>query len=365
MVALLAAGLLGLSLALAGPVESVAQAAGFEDTIERDFGLRSIGQLQITNMRGDITVRGWALDRIRVKAVRRVASEDPEEVKKLVSGVDIRYRASDGHIELSAEYGRGLSIQERLKEREHPKTSLDMVVFAPSHLKLRVWSIDGKVSLRLWSAPAELRSSTGSISVENVKADQVSILCPSCPIQVKSLRASLRCMGGSGNVELAEVKGSNIYVETSTGAQKARNIQGEQLYVAKTGSIHGLNLRGHVEFHTQQGPVEIQEGVGFLSGKTESGDIVARMRDWAFRDKAIIESAKGNITLTLPAAFSGEIDAWSVQGKAETEFLIEKSHDSQVIGPQPESRLTGRIGEGGEILRLFTEKGAIRLLKGN
>src|SRR4051812_26136582 len=43
----------------------------FQDEIERDFTLRSTGQLQVTNMRGNIVLQGWSLDKIRVKARRR------------------------------------------------------------------------------------------------------------------------------------------------------------------------------------------------------------------------------------------------------------------------------------------------------
>src|SRR6185312_16056146 len=145
--------------------------------------------------------------------------------------VDFRFSAGDGNIELSAEYGRGMTIQERLQEREHPQTAMEMTVFAPAKLKLVVWAVNGKVSLKGWSAPLEVRTSSGPIRIETIKSDSVSLLCPSCAIEARSVRSSLRCMGGSGPIELSDVSGQTVYVESVSGALKLSHVEGEQLYV--------------------------------------------------------------------------------------------------------------------------------------
>src|SRR5688500_4174946 len=111
-----------------------AQGAEFFDEVEKDFSLRSMADLQVTNLRGGIIINGWPLDTIRVKARRKAIAETEEEAKKLFSNVDFRFRALDDDIELSAEYGRGLDIEQRLRERESPHTSMEMVVYAPAKL---------------------------------------------------------------------------------------------------------------------------------------------------------------------------------------------------------------------------------------
>ncbi|MGZ3698680.1 MAG: DUF4097 family beta strand repeat-containing protein [Bdellovibrionota bacterium] len=355
---LLAAGAISLLFSF------TARAAEFSDEIERDYALRTIGQLQVTNMRGEIVVRGWAQDKIRVKAVRRATAADREQAQKLLTGVDFRFTSGDGNIELSAEYGRGLSIQERLHEREHPQTSMQMTVFAPARLKLLVWAVDGKVSVRGWNAPLEVRTTSGAIHVDGVKAESVSLLCSACSMEARNIHGALRCMGGAGPIEIAGVSETHSYVETMSGKIKASHIDGEQLYVSKTGPIEAQRLRGHIEFHSQQGPVEILDSSGFLSGRSESGNIVARMRAWSFSDKALIESVSGNIQLTLPASFSSDVDIWSMAGKAELEFPLDRISD-QTVGPEPAGRLIGRIGEGGEPLKILSEKGEIHVFRGN
>lgn len=344
---------------------TVAAAAEFHDEVERDFALRSIGTLHVTNLRGGIVIQGWAQDKIRVKARRRAVAPTAEEARRLLSVVDFRFRAVEGDIELSAEYGRGLGIQERLRERETPHTGMEMIVFAPSSLSLRVWSNEGAVAIKGWNAPVEVRTSSGEIRLEGARGGAVSLLCPSCAIAARGVRGSLRCVGGNGSVEVHDVSGKSVYVESTSGDIRASRVMaGEQLYVSKAGMIVGRELRGHVEFQTQRGDVDLQDGEGFLSGRTDTGHIRARMKSWRFTDKALIESVKGDIHLTLPRRFAAEVDLWSVNGKTRLGYPLEAITDSRVVGPEPANRLRGRIGDGGEQLKVHSQLGNVEVVPG-
>lgn len=332
--------------------------------IDRDFNLRSIGQLRVTNMRGDVSIQGWALDKIRVKA-RKKSSATGAETQKLFDAMDINFQQAGSDVELSAEYGKGLSITERLKEREHPKTAMEIIVFAPVTMKLKVWAVNGKVTIKSWSAPVEVRTVTGGIQVEGVKGDNVSLLCSSCSMKLKSIHASIRCMNGTGEVDIDTVKGPNIYVESSSGTLRAKQIDGQQFYVSKTGSLIGKDLSGQIEFHVKQGSVEIIRGAGFLSGKTESGDILAKMTEWRFFDKALIESIQGSIKLFLPISFAADVDFWSQKGKTTIGFPIEKSDNFPVKMQDSSNHTIGRIGGGGEQLKIYSESGDISVFRGS
>ena len=341
-----------------------AHAADIQDEVERDFALRSIGDLEISNTRGGIVIHGWSMDKIRVKARRTMKTENAEEAKKLAAAVDFRYRELDGNIELSAEYGKGLDIQDRLKERANPKASMEMVVYAPANLKLRVWAVNGAVHVKEWRAPLEARTDSGPIQIEDVRAETVSLLCPSCEMSVKNVHSSVRCMGGSGPINLNAVNGKSIYVESNSGQQQLKRVSGEQLYVSKDGGISGSLLQGRVEFHTLSGEVSLTDGAGFLSGSTDSGNIDVKMLQWKFADKALIESVKGSIFLTLPSSFAGEVDLWSLYGHTHTGFTVAAISDNPVFGPEPANHLQGRVGQGGDQLRVNSQFGDINISKG-
>src|ERR1700758_1629478 len=71
----------------------------FTDEVTRDFNLRSSGQIQLTNLRGNITVQGWSQDIVRVRARRRVFADSEEAAKTAFAAMDFRFQDSNGNIE--------------------------------------------------------------------------------------------------------------------------------------------------------------------------------------------------------------------------------------------------------------------------
>lgn len=340
-----------------------AQAKEFVEEVEKDFPLRSIGQLKITNTRGDLTVQGWAMDKVRLKLIKRVTATDPVLAKKKLDTLDYQYLAEDRNIQISSQYRSDMSIKERLEEKEQASVRTDLIVFAPFHLKLEIWAVDGKIVLKSWNAKTEIRLNSGSVQVDGLKADLLSTSCTQCSVQLRNIRGSVRCTGGTGLVDLNNVFGKSIYLETTSGGIKVSHIEGDQLYSSRTGSLDGQYLSGRVEFHAQKSQVKLRELSGFVSGTLEAGDILADVRDWDFMDKALIESSRGNIQLTLPRHFSGNVDLWSLQGKVMSEFAVEKLPDLTTFGPEPSNHWVGRIRDGGELLKVFTEQGEISISK--
>lgn len=337
--------------------------AEFFEESEKDYKLRSIGNLNITNVKGEVQVQGWALDKIRIRMKKRVTADSPDQAKELFKAIDYRFDVSKDNIDISSQYGKMLSIEERLRERDQPRTQMDLVIFAPSSLELKIWAVDGKVSLKSWSSKTEIRNNRGEIRVEGLKGSHLDVFCLSCPIYLKNIRASVRCAGGSGSAELNTVEGKTIYAESSSGPIKLWHVEGGQLYSSRSGAIEGQFLDGKVEFHAGNSAIDLKEIAGFVSGLVDSGNVNASVRTWESTDKALIESLHGNISLALPRRFSGDVDIWSVHGSTRLDFPLERDQDAHQVGPEPENRLLGRIREGGELLKVFSETGQVHVFK--
>lgn len=328
--------------------------------IEKDFPIRSIGQLQVRNSRGDIQVQGWALDKIRVKLKRQLITENIKSSVPL-DAIGLRYIANDSTIEISPQFMNESSIQNRLIYQDHPQVKADLTIFAPSNLKLQLWTSSGKILLKAWNAESEIRSNQGFIRVEGVKADSLSVACLSCAIQLRNLKSSVRCLGGSGSLELSQIHGKSIYAETDSGSVKLSHVNGDQMYLSKSGKVEGQFLRGRVEFSSQQGNVELRDISGFVSGSTELGNITAEVKEWNPLDKAFLESQTGNIVLELPKHYSGDADIWSLHGVADVKLPLDDSQDSAMFGPEPPNHLVGKVREGGELFQIFTDTGDIKV----
>lgn len=163
----------------ASPGISATAIRGSHETFEKDYPLRSTGEISVINARGDIVVEGWAQDRVRVRGEKTARIEDPSEAHRLMGFTDFGFSQIGKTIELSAEYGKGLDIEQRLKERSLSRVSMDLTIYAPSSLPLKVWAVNGKVTVRNWSAPIEVRTTEGAVEIENVKrSGEISVFAP-------------------------------------------------------------------------------------------------------------------------------------------------------------------------------------------
>ena len=353
----------GFVLLLLVLAETALYAQEFMEDSEKDFPLRSKVQLQVSNTQGDLFVQGWSLDnKIRVKARKRVVADKEAQAKPLFSGVEYSYRSSDENIEITSQYGASLSIEDRLQEKEHPRIHMDLTLFVPSKLKLQIWAVEGKVTLRNWNAPVEIRSNRGAIHIDSINTSLISLLCPSCSVQARNIFGSLRCIGGSGLIDLSRVSAKDVYVETDSGGIKLAHVEGNQLYVSKTGNVDGQFLSGKVQFSAHQTSIDFKEVSGLLSGRVEKGNVTATFKDQTFSENALIEAIHGNVSLTLPRRFSSEVDLWSVQGTTQLDFSLQRSEDAR-LSKRSANRLVVRVGDGGELLKVFSETGNIHLTR--
>jgi DUF4097 and DUF4098 domain-containing protein YvlB len=336
----------------------------YTEESDRDHKLRSFGELDITNARGDVSIQGWSLDKVRIKVRKTVRAESAEQAKAVFQALDYRFTVEKNKIEVSTQYGKDLSIEERLREKEGSQNRMDFLIFAPAHLNVKVWTVNGKTFLKSWSSTAEIRSNSGPIRVENSKSPSLSLRCTTCQVDVKELRGSIRAVVGDGQISLSNIASKSLYVESNSGLIKLWHVDGEQIYSSQTGAIEGQFLEGNVEFHNHAGAVTLKDVSGFVSGTTESGNVTITVRKWEFLDKSWIETVQGDVNLTLPRPFSANVDLWSLHGQTELDFPFQSTADT-TFGPVPSSHVLGRVREGGELLKIYSDTGNIRVKKGD
>jgi hypothetical protein len=152
-----------------------------------------------------------------------------------------------------------------------------------------------------------------------------------------------------------------VYVETIQGSIQSADVKGDQLYTTKQGLIQGAGLKGKIEFHAENSTVSLADIDGVLSGYLESGVMNAHVKSWRASDQATIETLAADVNLTLPREFSATVDVWSKQGKSEIQFPVVEAADPNVMGPLPMGRVSGRVRQGGQLLRVLSDTGALRL----
>jgi hypothetical protein len=185
-------------------------------------------------------------------------------------------------------------------------------------------------------------------------------------IRVASVKGIARLDTGGGNITL-EKSGGELVAETAGGQIEVGEAAG--LVRAKTGGggIRVVRVSGPTNLETGGGSIYLTQVDGSVRALTGAGGITA----WFVSSPkqagtCDLQSGDGDIVVYLPRQLSVTIDAQIQQGNehhviADPAFPLKVSYDDASNGSR-RIRAEGALNGGGEIIRLRTVAGNIRLI---
>jgi DUF4097 and DUF4098 domain-containing protein YvlB len=182
------------------------------------------------------------------------------------------------------------------------EVTVEMTVLVPRGVRVRLGTGNGAVSVERVASEVDASTGNGRVRIEETDG----------PVRVAT---------GNGDVE---VRGAKARVHVTTG-------------------------NGRVSVATTDGPVEVSSG---------NGDIDVRMSALRAREDMEFHTGSGDVRVTLPASYSGELDASTGNGSIRSDF------DLQVKGRLDPRHVRATIGNGGPMLRMTTGNGEFVIAKG-
>ncbi len=122
------------------------------------------------------------------------------------------------------------------------------------------------------------------------------------------------------------------------------------------GDVEATGLKSDADLETVNGQIRASTS-GFVEATTVNGSIEAEMGRADWTGNATFTTVNGSVTVTLPANFSAEVRAETVNGDLESDFPL------TVTGKFGPRNFHGTIGNGGRKLSLNTVNGSIKLRK--
>lgn len=261
--------------------------------------------------------------------------------------------------------------------REEKKFTVD------GRADLRLTTFDGSIEIRSWDrsdvvVEIEKRGPTKeSIEALQVLAEQKGSLIE---VEVKRARSEsfngiglrqsasaklivnvpretdIRARSGDGSIRADRLSG-RIDLRTGDGSIRASDIVGELTLDTGDGSITVEGAEGKLMLDTGDGSVNVSGKLGAIKLHTGDGSITYRAEPGtAMTGPWEITTGDGGVSLYLPPDFSADLDAHTGDGTIRNDLNVEDA------GERRERRtLRGRIGSGGQLLRVRTGDGAIRL----
>jgi DUF4097 and DUF4098 domain-containing protein YvlB len=258
--------------------------------------LRAGALLTVKNHNGPIDVRPGTGTQVELRAEKRARFGNESDV-----AFDVE-TGSNGDITICSTLRDNNPCDENRRGWDNDNgrsVSVAMTLLVPAGAQVRVSTGNGAVSVE--RVGAEVSASTGN--------GRVNVLSTNGPVRVST---------GNGDVVVREARGS---VRVSTG-------------------------NGRVTVSTTEGPVEARSG---------NGDIDVRMAAVRPSEDMTFSTGSGDVRVTLPTGYNGELDASTGNGSIESDF------DLKLEGRMTPRRVRATIGSGGARLRLATGNGGLEV----
>lgn len=212
--------------------------------------------------------------------------------------------------------------------------SIRFEVTLPRQVEVFVDTSGGSIEVESIDGAVDLRTSGGGISVERVRG---SVLADTSggAIRVEDVEGDVGADTSGGSIVVRRVSGS-ASADTSGGSIAMREIGGDVVADTSGGSIDIEGAGGRVRADTSGGPVT----VAFAPGNDHGGTL---------------SSSGGRVTAVLDPTVSLEIDASTSGGSVRTDLPL------TVQGTVSRTDLRGRLNGGGELLKLRSSGGGIRI----
>lgn len=122
------------------------------------------------------------------------------------------------------------------------------------------------------------------------------------------------------------------------------------------GNVEAIGTTGAVSVSTVNGSVHAA-GASALSAHTVNGSVELALDQLGAADSVRAESVNGNVTISVPAAFEGNVDMKTVNGSVSSELPV------SATGASERRELRGAIGSAPRMISLETVNGSVRLTK--
>jgi DUF4097 and DUF4098 domain-containing protein YvlB len=222
-------------------------------------------------------------------------------------------------------------------------------------------TFDGAIEIRSWDKPevqvtiekrGRSKSATDSIEIRaDQQGDRITVearIADSHGIHFNDSRSAKLIVSMPAKAELSAGSGDgSIELDGITGRIQLRS---------GDGSIRARSTGGDVDVHTGDGSVTLSGALSSLRAHSGDGSITIHAEagstaggDWE------ITTGDGSVTLAVPDSFGAELDAHTGDGGIRTDDIAV----SNVTGRISRNSLRGRLGGGGNTIRVRTGDGSI------
>ncbi len=311
---------------LAAGAPAAAQGPEYTENFSRTIKIGTAGNLDLSNIAGDVVITGGRGDEARIQAVKRVRDGNEAAARALLRDVMIQITERTGSVQIRTEQ----------PQRRRVAAAVDYTVAVPEGTAVNVKTVSG--NLRVSNIRGDLRteSVSGDVNIATV--------------------AKLRALSAiSGDVALSDVEGEDVVANLVSGDFNARNLKARSF-----------------ELQTVSGDIHVDAQCDRVDLKTISGNI-----DYTGRlvrnGRYQMQSHSGGVRITPTGNVGFDLDASTFNGDVHSDFSLNlrgsatasatASGNGFTRGPRINRAVRGTYGDGGALLDVRTFSGDVVIVK--
>ncbi len=320
-------------------------------------------RLLVTNMIGEVTVRGHDGSRIIVRAtpqgddagmldfqVKQGGRAEFHVVYPLGQSQSYSYPRRGGSSEFRLENWIDESDfledlysdvrgRDRIRIRDNGDTEAwaDLEVLVPRGVEARIAIVVGEIKAHDVQAPVDLDTWSGAIEARNIQG-RTNLDTGSGRVIATGIRGDLNVDTGSGSVEVADVEGDDIVIDTGSGSVTVDRARGRSLEVdTGSGSVRTS------EIYADDSMIDTGSGSVTLDLMTLSGG------------RHVIDTGSGGVTVNMPSDASVRIIADTGSGGIDLDV------PNAMLKKVSRDHIELELGGGSATLEIDTGSGGIKL----
>jgi hypothetical protein len=295
------------------------------DRTTRTLKIGSTGELDVSNIAGDIVITRGGGNEATVEIVKTARGRTVEEAREMLGLVQVDVAERNGRGEIKTRYP---SDEGRRNNRRNINVSVSLTITAPAGARVMAHSISGNLKSTDIKGDLTLETVSGNVDISN--GGRIT---------------SAKSISGNVNILETEAEGT-IEAGSISGTVAARRVTARRLSLSSiSGNIvlDGVTAE-RVDAQSMSGNVEFQ-GPLARNGRYE------------------LKSHSGDVRVTVAGNTGFELDASSWSGSVRSDIsLTERGSDTSNSRGRRRA-LHGVFGDGSAVLNLSTFSGSIVVAK--
>ncbi len=192
---------------------------------------------------------------------------------------------------------------------------------------------------------------------------KVNILTHSGEIHIGAAGASADLKSYGGDIQIGPVQG-DLKAQTLAGDIRAGAVAGSVSADTSGGDVRIDRVAGSADVKTGGGDVVLPAVAGGVHIETGGGEVRVGLVSREARGGVTIRNAGGDVTLTLPANFRGEIELTASDADLDETAIRSDFPEIAVTRRSGSQQATATLNGGGPRVTVRTSSGSIRVRKG-